>query len=81
MNQLILVYKCDNWHTHATKFIIGLSDNYVDIKKICKQYAKSKNEKFKKLDYEELIMNNQTQNYFGEGQFMVEEITLNELIK
>ena len=75
---VILVYKCDNWHSHDSKELIGVAEDIGTASRMCSEYAA--HHKIKKLteeDYEQMVQMGQTQGYEGPGEFYTELWTLN----
>lgn len=80
MGSLFLVYRTDNWHSYASRDLIGCATTFTTAINICKQQAKKEGYK---IDSDELFnLNNlkQTQGYAGEGEFQIEEIAKNVLL-
>ncbi len=74
-----IVFTCDNWHTHASKDLIAVCSSLKNAIKIIKQQAKKYGEKINSDDLYNLNNIKQTQNYEGEGEFLIEEYEQNTL--
>ena len=78
--QSFIVFTCDTWHTHASKSIIGVGSSLNNAIKIIKQKAEREGEKISEDDLYLLNTIKQTQNYEGEGEFIIEVYEQNTLI-
>ena len=74
-----LVYKTDNWHSFASREILGVCTTKSNALKIVKQQVKKDGEKLSKDDLYNLEHINQTQNHNGEGEFVIKPIETNKL--
>jgi hypothetical protein len=77
-----LIWRTDNWHTHASKELIGitgiLKSHAINF---CKKYAKEKLHcSISKHDLELLETINQTQNFEGSGEFVIERVETNTFL-
>lgn len=80
MKDIFLVYKTDDWHSHASKDLIGVGTTLLRAINLCKQQAKMED---KRLDSDQLSnLNNmrQTQGYEGKGEFHIDPVTPNSLV-
>ena len=73
------VFKTDNWHSHASKDLIGIAVDGNPLRIIEQQVAKE-GEELSDDDYFNIANLKQTQNYEGEGEFFVEPIEADTLI-
>ena len=71
---MYLVFKTDNWHTHASKDLIGICSGKEVVEEVVAECAKKENGKVSDDDWFNLFNINQTQGYEGEGEFVVEEV-------
>ena len=74
------VYVTDEWHTTRSKKLIAVTTDKLRAINFCLKYATKDNEFISQDDLYFLENINQTQNYLGDGQFVIEEIYLNEII-
>jgi hypothetical protein len=77
-----LIWKTDEHHTHASKDLVGitgiLKKHAIDF---CKKYAKEKLKcKISQHDIELLESINQTQNFEGYGEFIIEKVESNTFL-
>lgn len=77
---MFLVYKTDNWHSYRSRDLIGVCTSFNIAFKICLQQAKKEGEKISEDDIYNLRNIKQTQDYTGEGEFVIEEIDKNILL-
>lgn len=76
-----LVYQTDNWHTRASKDLIALASTKNKAISLIKKYVKKVyGEKISEDDLYMLTINNQTQGFAGEGEFVIESIEQNILL-
>lgn len=80
MNNIFLVYKTDNWHSYASRDIIGACTTLTIAIRIVKQQAKKDGEKLNKDTISFLADKLQTQDYAGDGEFQIEPINKNTLL-
>lgn len=78
--QMILVYKTDNWHTYDSRDLIGVAKEKSKALDICEQHAKKEGETFTDDDIYNLNNLKQTQGYNGEGEFAYEEVETDKLL-
>lgn len=74
------VYKTDAWHSYASRDLIGIASDFSSAQLLCHEQAKKEGFGIKGDELYNLANLRQTQGYEGDGEFMFEEITLNELI-
>lgn len=82
-----LVYKTDNWHSHASKDLIGIFTNHdlliVELLKLFKIAAE--NEETDDIDSHledaeyQLRSIDQSQNFLGEGEYVIDRISESEM--
>lgn len=77
---MYLVYKTDNQHSFKSRDIIGVVDELNNAIDICQQQAEKEECEILTDDIFNLGNIKQTQNYQGDGEFVIEEITINELL-
>lgn len=75
-----IVYTTDNWHSYASRDVIGFADCTVHAIHICQLKAKKDNETLSEDDLFNLQNISQTQGYTGEGEFHIEEVQENTLL-
>lgn len=80
MKTRFLVYKNDNFHSYASRDIIGVATTFLNAIKLCRAQAKKENIKLTEYDLFNLKEIKQTQGYEGEGEFFIEEVNQNQLI-
>ena len=80
MKHVFVVYKTDNWHSYASRDVIGIATTQVKAIQICKRRAAKENKRISKEELFNLGAIKQTQGYGGEGEFHFEEITTNRMI-
>ena len=67
---VILVNKCDNWHSPASQELIAVCDNSDSIKDVLNQYVEKYDMKpLSEQDWKQIENYWQTQGYEGEGEF------------
>jgi len=74
-----IVYKTDAWHSYASRDMLGVGTTKSNALKIVRQQVKKQGEKLSKDDLYNLDHINQTQNYNGEGEFVIEPLETNKL--
>lgn len=90
-NTVFIVYKTDAHHSYASRDIIGISDsltaltevNCGEIKSaimICLEQADKEGGEIGEDQLFNLRNIKQTQGYFGDGEFQIEEVELNTLL-
>lgn len=79
MKTVFLVFTTDNWHSHASKDLIGCATTFNIALKLIKEQVNKDGEELNQDDLYNLNHIKQTQNYAGEGEFIIEEITVNKL--
>lgn len=77
---IYLVYHTDNWHSYASRDIIGACTSITSVIRIIKAHAKKEGEKITKDQLFNLSSIKQTQGYQGTGEFQYEEIETNKLL-
>ncbi len=77
---MYLIYKADNFHSYASRDLIGCTSNPKMVIEICQQEAKKENHKLSKDDLFNLNTYQQTQGYSGEGEFNYEAIETDVLL-
>jgi len=75
---MIAIYKADVHHNNRE--LLGLADNKHIAYYLVGVQAEKEGERISEDDAHNLKHIQQTQNYAGEGEFVIEEIPLNELI-
>jgi hypothetical protein len=80
MEEVVVVYKTDNWHSFASRDLIGVAENLLYAVEMCEKQAEKEGEKISADDLYNLTFIRQTQGYQGEGEFYLEIVTLNELL-
>jgi hypothetical protein len=80
MKKVFIIYTTDVWHTRASQELIGASASLEGAIALIKKYCKK--EKLGKLSEDDLHLLKtikQTQNFEGGLEFLIEEVTLEEL--
>ena len=78
-NSVFVLFYCDAWHSHSSKRICGVYDDFDNAFDAAKIVAKKSEEgKIKKYDKELLKSINQTQN--RSENYIIEELEINKLI-
>ena len=80
METIFAVYKTDNWHSYESRDLIGIASDFSFAQLLCFEQAKKEGYEIKGDELYNLANLKQTQGYEGDGGFMFESITLNELI-
>ena len=80
MKTVFVIYKTDNWHSYASRDLVGIATTKEKAIKICKIKAKTEGEKISAEALVNLEHINQTQNCCGNGGFMIEETETDELL-
>ena len=80
MNSVFIAYKTDTWHSYASRDLLGASEDLAGAIALVSQKVKKEGEQLFADDLFNLSNIKQTQNYTGEGEFDIEEVTLNELL-
>ena len=80
MKSIFIVYKTDEWHSYASRDIIGVCDSKKECINICQLQAKKEGGVITTDEMYNLENITQTQGYNGEGEFQFEEIELNTLL-
>lgn len=79
MKSVFIVYKTDNWHSYASRDLIGASESMPGAMELVRLQVEKEGEELSKDDLYNLSHIKQTQGYEGEGEFDIEEVTLNKL--
>lgn len=82
MEKAIIVYKTDTWHTYESRDMIGISTEGINgaLKLVAEQCMKEGHKGLPDTrSIQQLKDIAQTQNYQGEGEFVLEEVKLNKL--
>jgi len=79
MKTVFIVHRTDNWHSKGSFYLLGIATSLKKAIKLVKKQAKEENCKISKDDKFNLLNIKQTQNFENEGEFNIEEISLNEL--
>lgn len=78
---LYLVYKTDAWHSSTSYELLGVATTLNQAQKlVIEQVEKEGEPKMSKYTYDFLKYHLQTQNYSGEGEFLIDKIVKNELL-
>jgi hypothetical protein len=80
MKTLFLLYATDTWHTHQSKNLIAVCSSKEQAINMAQMHAKSEDEEISQDDLFNLEKLDQTQNYQGEGEFLIEYATINTFI-
>lgn len=80
MTSVFIVYKTDSWHSYASRDLLGASEDLAGAIALVKKQVKKENQKLSDDDKHNLAHIKQTQGYDGEGEFDIEEVTLNKLL-
>ena len=80
MTRVIMVYKTDAWHSYKSRDVIGIATSMVEAIAICKSQAEKEGEKLGKYTLEFLIQKLQTQDYAGDGEFVLELLETDKLL-
>lgn len=76
---IYLVYKTDNWHSYASRDLIGIGSNLANAIKLVKEQVKKENCNLNEDDLYNLEHIKQTQNYENEGEFDIDPCEINIL--
>lgn len=80
MKSVLIVYKTDNWHSYASRDIIGVATSQEEAINICQLQAKKENEVITTNELFNLKGIKQSQGYEGEGEFQIEKVQTNKLL-
>ena len=80
MEEVVIVYKTDNWHSFASRDLIGVASNLLCATQLCEEQAEKEGEKISADDLYNLTFIHQTQGYKGEGEFYLEVVEVNKLL-
>lgn len=79
--ELFIVYKCDNWHSNNnSKQLIGVAETLKHALTIIEQFADNEDVELDVEFYYQLTTMLQSQNYEGEGEFIIEIVQKNTLL-
>ena len=76
-----LLYKCDAYHSNVSKVLFAVTDDYEMIGELVDAKVKYEGGELTEDDRNNLISIDQTQNYIGDGEFIIEMIENNKLIQ
>ncbi len=77
---LTLLYSCDAHHTQTSKFLHGVFSSHGEaLDAIARLISVAKAPALSVDDLRNLAYINQTQGYAGEGEFMLVDVTLDEI--
>jgi hypothetical protein len=79
MQEVFIVYKTDVWHSYASRELLGIGTTQAKAIDLCIQQAKKEGHTIPKEELSFLADKNQTQDYSGEGEFVIEPIKTNTL--
>ena len=79
MKQVFAVYATDNWHSFASRDLIGIATSKQNAIKLCRQQATKDGVRLSRDSRYNLENINQTQEYKGEGELVIEELNTNIL--
>lgn len=80
MEEVVLVYKTDVWHSFASRDLIGVAENIGVAVALCESQAEKEGTEISADDIYNLCNIHQTQGYQGEGEFYLEVVRLNKLL-
>lgn len=75
-----LLYKTDPWHTHDSKELLAICDTAESALSLAEMDAIQEGFPLKPEDLDQLVTMNQTQGYWGDGEYLIDEIESNVLI-
>jgi hypothetical protein len=81
MQNVILVYRTDVWHSYESRDLIGVCTNRAEVLEVVEQAVEQ--DGLPPLSGEQIDLFNrlgQTQDYHGEGEFHTEQYELNTLL-
>lgn len=74
--QLTILYSCDNWHSQESKFLHGVFSDRFNALEAIEELAPGK----LTAEQRDLLFSiGQTQGYAGDGEWMTETVTLDEI--
>lgn len=79
MKSVFIAYKTDVWHTHDSRELICTASSLERSIELLQQFCKNIGEELSEDDLYLLRTIKQTQNHDGGGEFLIEEVTLDEL--
>lgn len=80
MKKMFLVYKTDAQHSYASRDLIAVCDKKDLAISICEKQAKKEGGKLSKDSLYNLEHINQTQEYKGDGEFVIDVTEINTLL-
>lgn len=75
-----LIYKTDDWHSYASRQIVGIATTHRQMTRLVRAQAKKEGHKLSEDTMEFLLNKHQTQDYEGPGEFVVELVGKNMLL-
>jgi len=72
-----LIFETDNWHTHSSKNLIAVCSTFNTAISLLKKDCKAKGNPLSEDDIYNLQHIKQTQNFEGDGEFVIEEMKEN----
>lgn len=80
MENLYVVFKCDNHHSWTSLDLLGVAGTQTQMLSLVREQTHREERTLSRECVDELKRMRQTQSYSGDGQFLIQEATLNELI-
>jgi hypothetical protein len=80
MDEVFICYKTDTHHSYASRDIIGIGTTRSNAVKLCKQQALKEGEGLSRYSVDFLWDKLQTQDYEGEGEFVIELVDVNVIL-
>jgi hypothetical protein len=80
MENIYIVFKCDTWHTQASRLVIGACTDIESAISLCIEYAEKEGQEIQEEELQFLSEKLQTQNYEGEGEFIIQKVPANTLV-
>ena len=78
---MIIIYKTDNWHSDASKDVVAVATTLEKAIRLIKKQVQLEEEIIPQSSLKFLRDTYQTQGYEGEGEFLLEDVEVDELIE
>lgn len=75
-----MVYKTDPWHSYASRDLLGVGTSKANAIELVNQQVKKEGETLSEDEAFNIQNINQTQGYSGEGEFHMEQVSVNTLL-
>lgn len=79
MNQVILIYKTDCWHSYQNRELLAVATSKEKAIQLCLEHSADEGNELNKEQLELLNRINQTQGHTGEGEYVLESVDTDTL--